>query len=167
MRKEELELYYFGEEPFKKIRDKHFNKLYEVIGVEELLNNQNLTDDEFYVKQRYILDKIYNYISSCKRIRRDFYNAYGVVLIDTLCNLVLESLVAYEILRNNLNVDMFLDAQSIVFCGGEDCPLHLFLWHTQETLLSVYSSVESHDYDKLEEQPENEVFGLEFTKEKN
>ena len=163
MRKEELELYYFGEEPFKKIRDKHFNKLYEVIGVEELLNNQNLTDNEFDVKQRYILDKIYKYISSCKRIRRDFYNAYGVVLIDTLCNLVLESLVAYEILRNNLNVDMFLDAQSIVFCG-EDCPLHIFLWHTQETLLSVYSSEESHDYDKLEEQPENEVFGLEFAK---
>lgn len=164
MKTNELELYYFGETPFQRIREKHFSHLKEIIGVEELLNNQNLTDDEFEDKQQYIFDKIYKYISSNKRIRRDFYNAYGVVLIDTLCQLVLESIVADEILKTNKKIDMFLDAQSIVYCD-DDCPLHIFLWHEQNISLSKYSKEESHDYDCLDEQPEDEIFGLEFTKE--
>ena len=120
MRIDELETYYFGERPFQSIREKHFGPLKELIEVEELFNNQDLTDDEFQDKQMYICDKIYKYISSNKRIRRDFYNAYGVLLINTLCDLVLESLVADEIIKTNRKIDMFLDAQSIVFCD-EDC----------------------------------------------
>ncbi len=163
MKTNELELYYFGEAPFQNIREKHFANLKEIIGVEELFNNESLTDDELMSKQMYIEDKIYKYISSNKRIRQDFYNAYGVVLIDTLCQLVLESIVADEILKTNKKIDMFLDAQSIVYCD-EDCPLHIFLWHEEGISLSKYSKEESHDYDKLDEQPEDEIFGLEFTK---
>jgi len=161
MRIDELELYYFGEKPFQIIREKHFGPLKELIGIEELFNNQNLTDDEFQDKQMYICDKIYKYISSNKRIRRDFYNAYGVVLINTLCDLVLESLVADEVIKTNRKIDMFLDAQSIVFCD-EDCPLHIFLWHEEEVSLSKYSKQESHDYDGIDREPESEMFGLEF-----
>lgn len=161
MKTNELELYYFGEAQFQKIREKHFSHLKDIIGVKELLNNQDLTDDEFEHKQRHIFDEIYKYISSNKRIRRDFYNAYGVVLIDTLCQFVLESLVADEVIKNNLKIDIFLDAQSIAFCG-EDYPLHIFLWHEQDISLSKYSKEESHDYDCLDEQPEDEIFGLEF-----
>ena len=102
MKTNELELYYFGEAQFQKIREKHLSNLKEIIGVKELLNNQDLTDDEFEHKQRHIFDEIYKYISSNKRIRRDFYNAYGVVLIDTLCQFVLESLIADEVIKNNL-----------------------------------------------------------------
>lgn len=161
MKTNELELYYFGEAQFQKIREKHFSHIKDIIGVKELLNNQDLTDDEFEHKQRHIFDEIYKYISSNKRIRRDFYNAYGVVLIDTLCQFVLESLVADEVIKNNLKTDIFLDAQSIAFCG-EDCPLHIFLWHEQNISLSKYSKEESRDYDCLDEQPESEIFGLEF-----
>jgi len=161
MRIDELELYYFGEKPFQKIREKHFGSLKELIGIEELFNNQDLTDDEFQDKQMYICDKIYKYISSNKIIRRDFYNAYGVVLINTLCDLVLESLVADEIIKTNRKIDMFLDAQSIVFCD-EDCPLHIFLWHEEGVSLSKYSKEESRDYDNIDLQPESEIFGLEF-----
>jgi len=161
MRIDELELYYFGEKSFQMIREKHFGPLKKLIGIEELFNNQNLTDDEFQDKQMYICDKIYKYISSNKRIRRDFYNAYGVVLINTLCDLVLESLVADEIIKTNRKIDMFLDAQSIVFCD-EDCPLHIFLWHEEGVSLSKYSKEESRDYDNLDLQPESEIFGLEF-----
>lgn len=161
MRIDELEAYYFGERPFQSIREKHFGPLKELIGVEELFNNQDLTDDEFQDKQMYICDKIYKYISFNKRIRRDFYNAYGVLLINTLCDLVLESLVADEVIKNNRKIDMFLDAQSIVFCD-EDCPLHIFLWHEEDISLSKYSKEESHDYDNMDSQPESEIFGLEF-----
>ena len=161
MRIDELELYYFGEKSFQKIREKHFGPLKELIEIEELFNNQNLTDDEFQDKQMYICDKIYKYISSNKRIRRDFYNAYGVVLINTLCDLVLESLVADEVVKTNKKIDMFLDAQSIVFCD-EDCPLHIFLWHEEGISLSKYSKEESRDYDNIDLQPESEIFGLEF-----
>jgi len=164
MKTNELELYYFGEAPFKNIREKHFANLKEIIGVEELFNNAALTDDELLGKQMYIEDKIYEYISSNKRVRRDFYDAYGVVLIDTLCQFVLESIVADEILKTNKKIDMFLDAQSIVYCD-EDCPLHIFLWHEQGISLSKYSKEESHDYDRLDEQPESEIFGLEFKNE--
>ena len=166
MKTNDLELYYFGETPFQKLREKHFANLKEIIGVEELFNNESLTDDELMSKQMYIEDKIYKYISSNKRIRRDFYNAYGVVLIDTLCQLVLESIVADEILKTQKKIDIFLDAQSIVYCD-EDCPLHIFLWHEQGISLSKYSTKESHDYDSLDEQPEDEIFGLEFREEKN
>ena len=161
MKTNDLELYYFGEAQFQKIREKHFSNLKGIIGVKELLNNQDLTDDEFENKQRHIFDEIYKYISSNNRIKRDFYNAYGVVLIDTLCQLVLESLVADEVIKNNLKIDIFLDAQSLAFCG-EDCPLHIFLWHEQGTTLSNYSTKESREYDFLDEQPESEIFGLEF-----
>lgn len=166
MKTNELELYYFGKAEFQKIREKHFSNLKEIIGVKELLNNQDLTDDEFEHKQRHIFDEIYKYISSNKRIRRDFYNAYGVVLIDTLCQFVLESLVADEVIKNNLKIDIFLEAQSLAFCG-EDCPLHIFLWHEQGISLSKYSQEESHDYDCLDEQPESEIFGLEFEENTN
>ena len=166
MKTNDLELYYFGETPFQKIREKHFTNLKEIIGIEELFNNESLTDDELMSKQVYIEDKIYKYISSNKRIRRDFYNAYGVVLIDTLCQLVLESIVADEILKTKKKIDIFLDAQSIVYCD-EDCPLHIFLWHEQGMSLSKYSTKESHDYDSLDEQPEDELFGLEFEEDKN
>lgn len=164
MKTNELELYYFGEAQFQMIREKHFSNLKDIIGVKELLNNQDLTDDEFEHKQRHVFDEIYKYISSNKRIRRDFYNAYGVVLIDTLCQFVLESLVADEIIKNNLKIDIFLDAQSLAFCG-EDCPLHIFLWHEESISLSKYSKEESRDYDCLDEQPESEIFGLEFIEE--
>ena len=163
MRIDELETYYFGEKPFQSIREKNFGPLKELIGIEELFNNQDLTDDEFQDKQMYICDKIYKYISSNKRIKKDFYNAYGVVLIDTLCDLVLEGLVADEVIKGNRKIDMFLDAQSIVFCD-EDCPLHIFLWHEEGISLSKYSKEESHDYDNMDSQPESEIFGLEFIK---
>ena len=166
MKTNELELYYFGEAQFQMIREKHFSNLKDIIGVKELLNNQDLTDDEFEHKQRHVFDEIYKYISSNKRIRRDFYNAYGVVLINTLCQFVLESLIADEVIKNNLKIDIFLDAQSIAFCG-EDCPLHIFLWHEQGISLSKYSKEESRDYDCLDEQPESEIFGLEFIEENN
>lgn len=166
MKTNDLELYYFGENPFQNIREKHFANLKEIIGVEELFNNESLTDDELLGKQMYIEDKIYKYISSNKRIRQDFYNAYGVVLIDTLCQLVLESIVADELLKTNKKIDMFLDAHSIVYCD-EDCPLHIFLWHEQGISLSKYSKEESHDYDCLDEQAESEIFGLEFEEDTN
>lgn len=164
MRTDELELYYFGEKSFQKIREKHFVKLKELIGVNEFFNNEVLTDEEFQDKRMYICDKIYKYISSNKRIKRDFYNAYDVVLINTLCDLVLESLVADEILKTQRKCDMFLDAQSIVFCD-EDCPLHIFLWHEEVISLAKYSAEESHSYDSMDFQPESEIFGLEFEKE--
>ena len=44
MRIDELELYYFEEKSFQKIREKHFGPLKELIGIEELFNNQDLTD---------------------------------------------------------------------------------------------------------------------------
>lgn len=90
MKTKDLELYYFGETPFQIIREKHLPVLKEIIGVKEFFNNENLNDDEFIDKQSYIMDKIYDYITSNKKIKLDFYNAYGVVLIDTLCQLVLE-----------------------------------------------------------------------------
>ena len=76
---------------------------------------------------------------------------------------MLEGLVSDEIIKTNKKIDMFLDAQSIVFCG-DDCPLHIFLWYDQGITLSKYSKEESHDYDMLASQPESEIFGLEFTK---
>ena len=166
MRKEDLKEYYFSTEALNKIRDKYFVKLKEIVGVNNLFNNQNLTDEELIDKQLYMCDNIHKFISSCKRIRRDFFNAYGVVMINTLCNLVLESLVADELLNTDRKLDIFLDAESIVYCG-EDCPLHIFLWHEQGISLYQYSSKESHDYDNMDNEPETEIFGLEFTKEKN
>ena len=77
---------------------------------------------------------------------------------------MLESLVADEILNKNIKLDIFLDAESIVYCG-EDCPLHIFLWHEQGISLYQYSSSESHDYDNMDNEPETEIFGLEFVNE--
>lgn len=73
------------------------------------------------------------------------------------------SLVADEIIKTNKKIDMFLDAQSIVFCD-DDFPLHIFLWYEQGISLSKYSSIESHSYDSFDEQPEDEIFGLKFKK---
>lgn len=161
MRKEDLKEYYFSTKELIKIRDKYFDKLKEIVVIDNLFNNQSLTDEELLDKQNYICNNIYKFISSNKRIRRDFYNAYGVVLINTLCNLVLESLVADEILNKDIKLDIFLDAESIVYCG-EDCPLHIFLWHEQGISLYQYSSSESHDYDNMDNELETEIFGLEF-----
>ena len=166
MRKEDLKEYFFSTKELINIRDKYFTKLKEIIGVENLFNNQSLTDEELLDKQLDICDKIYEFISSNKRIKRDFYNVYGVVFINTLCNLVLDALVADEILNKDMKLDIYLDAESTVYCG-EDCPLHIFLWHEQGVSLQQFCAEEMDDYEDLEGCYEFEVFGLEFTKEKN
>ena len=164
MKREEFESYYFATEPFKKIREKHFPKIKEILDSNEFFNNQNLSEDEVDAKRFHMEEKLYKYISSCKRIRRDFYNAYGVITIDSLCELVMQSILADEVLKKELHIDIYLDAQSVI-CTYEDCPMNIWHYYNQQHSLAEYSKIYSKWYDNFEDLSEDDIFGLEFENE--
>ena len=57
MKKDEFEEYYFATETFKKIRQKHFSKIKEILDSDEFFNNENLSEDEVDTK-RFHMEKV-------------------------------------------------------------------------------------------------------------
>lgn len=164
MKLKDLESYYFADKEFQKIREKHFPKLKEILDVNDFFNNETLTEKKFTQKQISMFDKIFNYIKSNKRIRRDFYNAYGVIVIDTMCDLVLESLVVDEAIKTNRNVDIFLDVKSIAYFDDTEYPLNIWHWENQNNSLKEYCREYCRWYDEFDKKSEDDIFGLEFEK---
>lgn len=136
MTKEDLKLYYFQTIELKRISDTYFSKIKEFIDVKEFFNNCNLTEDERVNKCCNMENKICEYIRSDKAIEEDFFKAYHLKGTNTLCEFVLQGIVANEVINNKIEINIFLDKASVLYFNGE-FPLNIKLWKKDknETLI--------------------------------
>ena len=127
MNTKDLELYYFNTTSLEDIRFKHFPILKKMFNVEDLLNNKDISEDDSLSKRAKIESIICDYIKSDEDISKDFFEAYYIDKPNEICELVLQGLVADEVIKNKLDVNIFLDKASVLYFENK-YPLNIEKW---------------------------------------
>ena len=114
MNKLDLELYYFCTPDIDTIREKYFKTFKDLVGVENFFNNGNMNHEQRADKQDQLIDKISDYIEEHEEIKKELLEAYHTTDLFVIGALLLQSLVADEVLKSNKNVNIFKDENSIL-----------------------------------------------------
>ena len=108
----DLEIYYFCTPDIDTIREKYFKSFKEIVGVENFFNNAKLDDEARADKQDQLIDKISNYIEAHEDMKKEILEAYHTTDLFVIGALLLQSLVADEIIKSKADVDIFKNKNS-------------------------------------------------------
>lgn len=114
MNRQELELYYFCTPDIDTIREKYFKTFKELVGVENFFNNANLNNKARSDKQNQLIDKISDFIEEHEKMKNELLEAYHTTDLFVIGALLLQSLVADEIIKSKADIDMFKNKNSIL-----------------------------------------------------
>ena len=104
---QDLEIYYFCTPDIDTIREKYFKSFKEIVGVENFFNNAELDDEARADKQDQLIDKISDYIEAHEDMKKEILEAYHTTDLFVIGVLLLQSLVADEIIKSKADIDIF------------------------------------------------------------
>jgi len=111
---QDLEIYYFCTPDIDTIREKYFKSFKEIVGVENFFNNAELDDEARADKQDQLIDKISDYIEAHEDMKKEILEAYHTTDLFVIGVLLLQSLVADEIIKSKADIDIFKNKNSIL-----------------------------------------------------
>ena len=165
MNTKDLELYYFNTASLEEIRFKYFPILRKMFNVEDLLNNKDISEDDSLSKRAKIENIICDYIKSDDDVSKDFFDAYHIDQPNEICELVLQGLVADEVIKKKLDINIFLDKASVIYFENK-YPRNIVKWQKDKTYtIEKYCEDMLELYDLFNMFPPEEIFGEDIVRE--
>ena len=118
MNLQDLELYYFCTPAIDTVREKYFSTLKCVVNVDNFFNNAELTDKQKIKKQDNLIDQLSNYIEEHEEMKKELLEAYHTTDLFIIGGLLLQSLVADEVIKSRKYRDIYLSKDSILSYKG-------------------------------------------------
>ena len=129
----DLKNYYFPTNEIYNLWSKHYQSLINHIGANNLHVNPKLDSDNRVLKQEIIQSKIQEYVETDKNYD-DFINAYRFNNLVYFSEILLQSLIAFDVLiKNDLKYDIFLSKDSILYFNN-DLPPNIKLYLTDKKM---------------------------------
>lgn len=165
MNTKDLELYYFNTASLEEVRFKYFPILRKMFNVEDLLNNKDISEDDSLSKRAKIESIICDYIKSDDDVSKDFFDAYHIDKPNEICELVLQGLVADEVIKKKLDINIFLDKASVIYFENK-YPRNIVKWQKDKTYtIEKYCEDMLELYDLFNMFPPKEIFGEDVVRE--
>ena len=165
MNTKDLELYYFNTASLEEIRFKHFPIIKQLFNSEDLLNNKDISEDESLSKRAKIESVICDYIKSDEYISKEFYEAYHIDKPNEISELVLQGIIADEVIKQKLDINIFLDKASVIYFENK-YPRNIIKWQKDKTYtIEKYCEDVLELYDLFNMFPAEEIFGEDIVRE--
>jgi len=165
MNTKDLELYYFNTASLEEIRFKHFPIIKQLFNSEDLLNNKDISEDESLSKRAKIESVICDYIKSNENISKEFYEVYHIDKPNEICELVLQGIIANEVIKQKLDINIFLDKASVIYFENK-YPRNIIKWQKDKTYtIEKYCEDVLELYDLFNMFPAEEIFGEDIVRE--
>ena len=116
-----LKSYYLPNYWFEDLQNKYYEDLMQKIDVYFCLYCDDcLTYEQRKERKENEIKKIYDYLMSTEQIKSEFEKIYLIKLSKTLCEIILQSVMVYFVIKNQIySVDIFLSKSSILYLAGD------------------------------------------------
>lgn len=117
---EKLKSYYLPNYWFEDLQSRYYENLMQKIDIYFCVYCNDITYEKRAEKKENKIKTIYDYLMSNEQIKSKFEKIYLIKLSKTLCEIILQSVMAYFVIKNQIfSVDIFLSRSSILYLAGD------------------------------------------------